>query len=159
MKFQYIPMDAPNVKIDIKLQLAPSNFILRKHLMQHPMLMSISLRQYFLLQKQQVMSSVALAIEKLRASGNNIKLLVPHTIANQRHIVTGSSTYTDSSFIDGKIPSKHALSFVKSASAIGSWTSSPHEFELFGSSSLVCKEMEFLSTVCSLLNPIGPYMN
>ena len=83
------------------------------------------------------MSSVALAIEKLRASGNNIKLLVPHTITNQRHIATGTCTYTDSSFINTELPSKVALAFVKGASAIGSWTNSPHNFEMFGLSSLV----------------------
>jgi hypothetical protein len=59
------------------------------------------------------MSSVALAMEKLRASGNKIKLLVPHTIINQRHIATGSRTFTDSSFINGEISSKLALAFVK----------------------------------------------
>jgi hypothetical protein len=85
------------------------------------------------------MTSVALAVEKLRASGNKIKLLVPHTITNQRHIARGSRTFTDSSFINGKILSKLALAFVKSASAIGSWTGCLHRFEMFGLSSLVCK--------------------
>ena len=51
----------------------------------------------------------------------------------------GSRTYTDSSFINGEISSKLALAFVKSASAIGSLTNSPHKFEMFGLSSLVCK--------------------
>ena len=73
------------------------------------------------------MSSIALAIEKLRASENNIKLLVSHTITNKQHIATGSSTYKESSFINGEIPSKFALVFVKSASILGSWTSSPND--------------------------------
>jgi hypothetical protein len=85
------------------------------------------------------MSSVTFAGEKLRASINNIKLLVPHTIINQRHIATGSRTFTDSSFINDEIPSKSALAFVKSASAIGLWTGCPNKFEMFGLSSLVCK--------------------
>ena len=85
------------------------------------------------------MSSVALAIEKLRASGNNIKLLVPHTITNPRHIDTGTCTYIDSLFINGEIPSKLALAFVKTACAVGTWTKSPNKFEKFGLSSLVCK--------------------
>jgi hypothetical protein len=33
-----------------------------------------------------------------------------------------------------------ALAFVKSATLVGSWTDSPHKFELFGLSSLVYKE-------------------
>ena len=73
----------------------------------------------FHIQKQHVKSSVALTIEKLRASGNNIKLFAPHTITNQRHITVDSRTYTDSSFINGKIISKLALAFVKIASAVG----------------------------------------
>ena len=85
------------------------------------------------------MRSVALAIEKLRASGNDSKLLVRHTITNQRHIATRTSTYTDSSFINGEIRSKLALAFVKSASTFGSWTNSQHKFKMFGLSSLVCK--------------------
>jgi len=133
---QWLP---PNVKVDIKLTLAPSNFILRKELAGNPDV-SLSLTSAILhVRKQQVMSSVALAVEKLRANGNNIKLLVPHTITNQRHIAVGSRTFTDSSFINGEIPSKLALAFVKSASAIGSWTECPHKFEMFGLSSLVCK--------------------
>jgi hypothetical protein len=59
------------------------------------------------------MTSVALAMEKLRASGNKIKLLVLHTITNQRHIATGSRTFIDSSFMNGELPSKLALAFLK----------------------------------------------
>ena len=66
------------------------------------------------------MSSVAFAIEELRASGNNMKLHVPHTITDKKHIATGSSIYTNSSFINGEISWKLALTFVKNASAIGS---------------------------------------
>ena len=73
------------------------------------------------------MSSIALAIEKLGASENNIKMLVSLTITNQQHIATGPSTYNESSFINVEIPSKLALVFVKSASILGSWTSSPHD--------------------------------
>jgi hypothetical protein len=68
--------------------------------------------------KQLVMSSVALTIEQLRTAGNNIKLLVPHTITNQRLIATGTRFYVDSSFINGEIPSKSALVFIKIASAV-----------------------------------------
>jgi hypothetical protein len=133
---QWLP---PNVKIDIKLQLAPGNFILRKTIAGAPDA-TVNLTSAVLhVRKQQVMSSVALAVEKLRANGNNIKLLVPHTVTNQRHIATGSRNYTDSSFISGEIPSKLALAFVRSASAVGSWTTSPHDFNFFGLSSLVCK--------------------
>jgi hypothetical protein len=78
-------------------------------------------------------------VEKRRASGNNIKLLVPHTITNQRRIATGSRTFTDSPLINGEIPSKLALAFVKRASATGSGTGCPYKFEMFGLSSLVCK--------------------
>ena len=85
------------------------------------------------------MSFVALAIEKLRVSVNNNKLLAPRTIDNRRHIATGSSTYTDSSFINGEFPSKLTLAFVKRASAIGLWTSPPRKFEMFGLYTLVCK--------------------
>ena len=54
--------------------------------------------------KQRVVSSFALGIEKLRATGINIKLLVPHTITNKREIVTGSSSYTFPSFTKCEIP-------------------------------------------------------
>jgi len=57
--------------------------------------------------KKKLMRSVALAIEKLRASGNNIKLLVLYTITNQQHIATGTRTFADSSFINGDIPSSY----------------------------------------------------
>ena len=85
------------------------------------------------------MSSIALAVEKVRASGNNIKLLVPHKITNLLHITTGSRTITDSTFIKGEISSKLELAFVKSTSAIGYRTSCPHKFEQLGLFSLVCK--------------------
>ena len=85
------------------------------------------------IRKQQVISSIAVAIEKLRASENNIKLLVPHTITNQRRIATGTRTNTDSSFISGEILSKLVLAFVKSASAFGSWTNSPHNLKCLDS--------------------------
>ena len=85
------------------------------------------------------MSFVALAIEKLRANGNNIKLLIPHTITSQWYISTGLNTYINSLFINGKIPSKLALAFRKSAGALESWTNSPHKVEMFGLSSLVYK--------------------
>ena len=58
----------PNVKIDIKLQLALSNFILQKVLGTAPDL-TVSLTLGILhVRKLQVLSPVALAIEKLRAS-------------------------------------------------------------------------------------------
>jgi len=90
------------------------------------------------------MNSVALAVVKLRDSGNNTKLLVPHTSTNQRHFATDTRTYTDSSFINKKISSNFALAFVKSANAVGSWNNSPHKFEMFNFflvflSFLVCK--------------------
>jgi len=90
-------------------------------------------------QNQQVMSSVALAIEKLRASGRNIYLLVPYKSKNQRLIGIGSRTCTHSSFFNRKIQSELTLAFVKRASAVGSWPNSPHNLEMFGLSSLVCK--------------------
>ena len=74
--------------------------------------------------KQLVISPDALAVEKFRANGNNIKLLVPHKITNQRIFVTDNCTYNDSLFIDGEIPTKFALAFFKSANAVGSWTNS-----------------------------------
>jgi hypothetical protein len=67
------------------------------------------------------MCSVALAIEKLRASRNNIKHLVLHKIQNQRHFVTGTCTYPYSSFIIREIPSKLAYAFLKSANATGAF--------------------------------------
>ena len=60
-----------------------------KHLVHHQTQRSISPRQYFTYENK---SSVTLAIEKLRAYWNNVKLLVPRTITNQRHIATGSIT-------------------------------------------------------------------
>ena len=102
------------------------------------------------------MSSVASGIEKLRAIGNYIKLRVPHTLTN---IATGSLTHTTLSFINGDIPSKLALAFVKSARVIGSWTHSPRKFEMFGLTSLVCKVNGIPLYNLPFINPIGPYMN
>jgi hypothetical protein len=129
----------PNVKTDIKLQLAPSNFILIKTHATAPDANVIITSAILHVRKQQVMSSVALAVEKLRNNGNNIKPLVPHTITNQRHIATGSRNYTNSSFINGEIKSKLGLAFVKSASTIGSWTASPHDFHFLVSLALCAK--------------------
>ena len=67
----------------------------------------------FHVRKQQLMSYPDLAMEKLRASQNNIKLLFPFTITSHRNIATGTHTYTDLSFINGEIPSKLALHFQK----------------------------------------------
>ena len=52
---------------------------------------------------------------------------------------TCTRTYTDSSFINGEIPLKLALAFVKSASAVGPWTNFSHKFEVFFLSYLVFK--------------------
>ena len=82
----------PNVKIDIKLKLVPSNLILRKLLDIAPHVTVYLTSAILHVRKQPVMSSVALAIEKLRASENNIKLLVLHRIVNQRHVSTGTCT-------------------------------------------------------------------
>ena len=128
-------MNVPNVKTGIKLLLFPSNFIFRKTL-NAASNANVSLSSAI----QKVTSSAALAIEKLRASGNNIKLLVPHTNTNYQHIATSLSAYTVSFFfINGEMLLKITLSFVKSASIVGRWTSFPHEFEIFGLSSVVCK--------------------
>ena len=85
------------------------------------------------------MSSFASVIEKLRAGAKNIKLLFLTTIVNQRHIATGSRTYTSFSFGIRKFPSKLVLAFLKSASTVGSWRASQHKIELFGLSNLVFK--------------------
>ena len=59
------------------------------------------------------MCFVALTVETSRSSGYIIKLLVPHTIMNQRHIATTARSYTDSSFMNGEIPLKLTLAFAK----------------------------------------------
>ena len=128
-----------NVQADIKLQLVPSNSILRKLVVNAPDPTASVTSAILHVREQQAMSSVALEIEKLRASGNNIKLFVPHTITNQQHIATGARTYTDSSFINGEILPKLALAFVKSTSAIRLCTRSQHKIKIFSLSSLVCK--------------------
>ena len=98
-----------NAKIDIKLQLAVSNFILQKVLGTAPDATVFLTSAILHLRKKQVISSVALAIEKLRAGGNNIKLTLVQRITNQRHISTATRTYTDSRFINGEIISELAL--------------------------------------------------
>ena len=97
-KIQGLP---PSFKIDIKLQTAPSSFNLQNVVGTVPSVTVSLTSEILYVREQQVMSSIALVVEKLRASGNNIKLLVPHTIKNQRHIDTGTHTYTDSSHING----------------------------------------------------------
>ena len=127
----------------------PSEFILRE-VLDNTRNATVSLTSAKLhVRKQQIMSSLASAIEKLRAIGNNIKLLVPHTIMNQRHIATHTRTYTDSLIINDEIPSKIALAFVKRASALESWTNSPKKFRIFGISFLVCEVNEIsLHNLC-----------
>ena len=56
----------PNAKINIKLPLAPSNFILQKLVVAAPVLTVPCTSEIFSVRKQQGMSSVALAIEQLR---------------------------------------------------------------------------------------------
>ena len=70
----------PNFKTDVKLQLAPSNFIVSKRLDAAPDTNVNFTSALLHIRKQQIMSSVAFAIEKLRASGDNVKLLFPLTI-------------------------------------------------------------------------------
>ena len=68
-KPQWLP---PNLKIDIKLQLAPSNFILQKVLGTAPdakVLLNLAILH---VRKQHFESSVALGTEKIKDSGNNI---------------------------------------------------------------------------------------
>ena len=60
---QWLP---PNVKIDIKLQLTPSNFLLRKTLAAAPDANIIITSAMLHVRKQQVMSSVALAVERAK---------------------------------------------------------------------------------------------
>ena len=89
------PWMPPNAKIDIKLHLAPSHFILQK-VVAIANDLTVSLASAILpVRKQQTMISIALVIENFRPSGNDIKPLVPHTITNQRHTAMGSCTYTD----------------------------------------------------------------
>ena len=65
---------------------SPSSFILRKVVSITPDA-TVSLTSAILhVRKEQVMMSSVLAIEKLSASGNNIKLIVPLKITNQRHV-------------------------------------------------------------------------
>ena len=89
----------PNVKIDTKLQLAPSRFILQKVVGTAPDVLFSLFSAILHVRKQQVINFVALPIEKLGASRNNIKLLVPHTITNRRYTASGSSTKMDSSLV------------------------------------------------------------
>jgi len=82
----------PYIKINIRLELASSDSILGKLLDTAPdATVSLTLAILFV-RKQKVMSSFGLGIENLRASENNIKLLVPRTITNQQHNATGSRT-------------------------------------------------------------------
>ena len=73
----------PGVRIDIKLQIAWSNFILQKVVTAAPDLTVFPTSAILHVRKQLVMSSVALAIERLRARGDHIKLLhIPSRISN-----------------------------------------------------------------------------
>ena len=82
----------PNIMVDIKITLAPSNFISRKELPTLPDVPVSLISALLHVWKQQAMASATLAEEKLRARGNNIKLFFPYTITNQRHIATDSRT-------------------------------------------------------------------
>jgi hypothetical protein len=69
---QWLP---PNIKVDIKMTLAPSNFILRKELAANPDV-TLSLTSAILnLRTQQVMSSVALAVEPVEIILNCLFLI------------------------------------------------------------------------------------
>jgi len=77
------------------LELSPSNFISQKVVATAPHV-TVSISAILHARKQQVMGSVSLAIEKLKARADNIKQLVLHTITNQRHTTTDSRAHTNS---------------------------------------------------------------
>ena len=105
------------------------------------------------------MISVALAVEKLKASGNSNKLLVTYTITSRRHIAMGSSTLTNSSFINGEILSKLALAFSKVLVLSDGGQVAHSNLNCLNFPLLCGKYMKSHFTIYHLINPIGHTMS
>ncbi|KAK2728007.1 hypothetical protein QYM36_008473 [Artemia franciscana] len=82
----------------------------------------------------------ALAVEKVKASGSNLKIMIPKLLSTARIIPTGSLSFAESSLTTyGHLLLKVILDLIKASNQLGSHESSPFKFELFHLSSLHLK--------------------
>ncbi|KAK2722159.1 hypothetical protein QYM36_002641 [Artemia franciscana] len=118
---QFIP---PVLKIDIKFFPSLPRIVFRKLEKAAP----------------DVILTITLAVEKIKASGSNLKIMIPKLMPTARIIPTGSLSFAESSLTTyGHLPSKVILGLVKTSNQLGSYESSPFKFELFHLSSLHLK--------------------
>ncbi|KAK2718237.1 hypothetical protein QYM36_005528 [Artemia franciscana] len=134
---QFIP---PGLKIDIKFSPSLPRFVFRKLEKAAPDVKLTISEAVLHIRKVKIVSSLALAVEKIKASGSNLKIMIPKLMPTARIIPTGSLSFAESSLTTyGHLPSKVILGLVKTSNQLGSYESSPFKFELFHLSSLHLK--------------------
>ncbi|KAK2702059.1 hypothetical protein QYM36_019329 [Artemia franciscana] len=134
---QFIP---PGLKIDIKFSPSLPRFVFRKLEKAAPDVKLTISEAVLHIRKVKIVSSLALAVEKIKASGSNLKIMIPKLMPTARIIPTGSLSFAESSLTTyGHLPSKVILGLVKTLNQLGSYESSPFKFELFHLSSLHLK--------------------
>ncbi|KAK2726085.1 hypothetical protein QYM36_000516 [Artemia franciscana] len=134
---QFIP---PGLKIDIKFFPSLPRFVFRKLVKAAPDVTLTISEAVLHIRKVKIVSSLALAVEKIKASGSNLKIMIPKLMPTARIIPTGSLSFAESSLTTyGHLPSKVILGLVKTSNQLGSYESSPFKIELFHLSSLHLK--------------------
>ena len=131
---QFIPS---GLKIDIKFFPSLARFVFRK-LEKAAADVTLTISEAVLnIQKVNIVSSLALAVEKVKADGSNLKTMIPILMPTARIIPTGSLSFADSSLTTyGHLPSTVILGLVKTSNQMRNYESSPFKFELFHLSSL-----------------------
>ncbi|KAK2722322.1 hypothetical protein QYM36_002752 [Artemia franciscana] len=126
---QFIP---PGLKIDIKFFPSLPRFVFRKLEKAAPDVTLTISEAVLHIRKVNIVSSLALAVEKVKANGSNLKVIIPKLLPTARIIPTGSLSFAESSLTTyGHQPSKVILGLVKTSNQLGSYESSPFKYELF----------------------------
>ncbi|KAK2702070.1 hypothetical protein QYM36_019317 [Artemia franciscana] len=134
---QFMP---PALKIDIKFSPSLPRLVFRKLEKAAPDVKLTISEAVLHIRKVKIVSSLALAVEKIKASGSNLKIMIPKLMPTARIIPTGSLSFAESSLTTyGHLPSKVILGLVKTSNQLGSYESSPFKFELLHLSSLHLK--------------------
>ncbi|KAK2712714.1 hypothetical protein QYM36_011412 [Artemia franciscana] len=134
---QFIP---PGLKINIRFFPSLPRFVFRKLEKATPDVTVTISEAVLHIRKVKIVSSLALAVEMVKTSGSNLKIMIPKLVPTPRIISTGSLSFAESSLTTyGHLPSKVILGLVKTSNQLGSYESSPFKFELFHLSSLHLK--------------------
>ncbi|KAK2702619.1 hypothetical protein QYM36_018773 [Artemia franciscana] len=138
--FQLNQFGPPELKIDIKFFPSLPRFVFRKLEKAVPDFTFTISEAVLHIRKVKIVSLLALAVEKVKARGSNLKIMIPKLLPTARIIPTGSLSFAESSLMTyGHLPSKVILGLVKTSNQLGSYESSPFKFELFHLSTLHLK--------------------